>query len=114
MHLQIFNSVNKAFLIFIFLIIFTNQFVFSQEDNKNVKNPILANKFQLGVGMFLRTQKVKFSVDGFSENDLINFDKNFDFNHNQVRPQFTFDWRFVKKWKLSAEYFDASYSKTQC
>ena len=97
---------NKALIAAIFIFTISNQFLFSQDGNENVKHPILTHKFQLGVGMFLPTQKVKFSVDAFSDNNIINFDKAFDFDHNQVRPQFSFDWRFIKKWKLSLEYFD--------
>jgi len=102
---------NKSLIAVIFIFTISNQLVFSQEGSENVKNPILTHKFQLGIGMFLPTQEVKLSVDAFSDNNIINFDKTFDFNHNQARPQFSLDWRFIKKWKLSLEYFDAGHTK---
>jgi len=103
----------KTFLYIIFLIIVSNQFLFAQEENENqqTKHPILTSKFQLGAGLFIPTQKVKFSVNASSETNEINFGKSFDFNNNAARPNISFDWRFSKKWKLSAEYFNASYSK---
>jgi len=83
--------------------------VLAQEE-ESTKNPILTSKFQLGVGMYIPTQKVKFSIDGSSDNQAISFDETFDFNNNQVTPQATFDWRFAKKWKLGAQYFRVNYA----
>ncbi|RXP45588.1 hypothetical protein EC396_15375 [Lutibacter sp. HS1-25] len=83
----------------------------AQEKNEFTKNPILTSKFQIGVGLFIPTQKVKFELNGSSENQEIEFGESFDFNNNSLRPQFYLDWRFAKKWKLSAEYFNASYNK---
>jgi len=100
----------KTFIYIFFLIIASNQFVFAQEKNESKKHPILTSKFQLGVGMFIPNQKVKFSVDGSTDNNIIEFDESFDFNNNSVRPQISFDWRFSKKWKLAVEYFNAGYS----
>jgi len=101
----------KTFIYIFFLIIASNQFVFAQEKNESKKHPILTSKFQLGVGMFIPDQKVKFSVDGSTDNNIIEFDESFDFKNNSVRPQVSFDWRFSKKWNLAAEYFNAGYSK---
>ncbi|MFD1315484.1 hypothetical protein [Namhaeicola litoreus] len=75
-----------------------------------VKHPILTSRFQFGAGVYIPTQKVKFSVDGKSKDQLIEFDETFDFNNNRATPQFTFDWRFANKWRLGAEYFNASYA----
>jgi len=104
---------NKLFLYFILFFILSNQCVLSQEEtlNDSIKNPILTNKFHIGFGLFIPTQRINFGVDAFSEDDLIEFDENFDFKNNTARPQFYFDWHFAKNWKLAAEYFNASYSK---
>ena len=99
----------KFSLFLIFLIVISNQFVLAQAE-EDTKNPILTSKFQLGVGMYIPTQKVKFGLEGNSENQIIDFDETFDFNDSQVRPQVTFDWRFAKKWVLGAEYFNANYA----
>jgi hypothetical protein len=93
-----------------FIVAFT-QIAFAQEENNTTKNPILTSKFQVGVGMFIPTQTVKFGLDASSSNTEINFGKSFDFNNHAVRPNMSFDWRFSKHWKLAAEYFNANYSK---
>lgn len=101
----------KIFLYTIFFIFVSNQLVIAQEEiNDDSKHQILTSKFQIGIGMFIPTQKVKFSVDGSTNNNIIEFDETFDFNNNSVRPQVSFDWRFSKKWKLALEYFNAGYS----
>lgn len=94
-----------------FIMLVSTQFTVAQTGTSITKNKILTSKFQIGIGLFIPTQKVKFSVDGSSENQEIEFGESFDFNNNSSRPQFYFDWRFSKKWKLSAEYFNASYNK---
>ena len=100
----------KISIYILFFLFISSQFVFAQEKNESKKHPILTSKFQLGVGMFIPNQKVKFSVDGSTDNNIIEFDESFDFNNNSVRPQISFDWRFSKKWKLAVEYFNAGYS----
>lgn len=85
------------------------QFINAQEEI-NSKNPILTSKFQLGIGVYFPTQNVKFSASGDANNQVIEFDGTFDFNSNQVTPQVFFDWRFAKKWKFAAEYFNVRYA----
>jgi len=100
--------------IFKYLIVFTviaNQFVIAQETE--IKNPMLTSKFQLGVGMYIPSQNVKFSADGISDDQLIEFDETFDFNNNQVTPEVFFKWRFTKKWSFYSEYFKANYATNQ-
>lgn len=101
----------KLILIISIFVLTANQFTVAQTDRAVTKNQILTSKFQIGVGLFIPTQKVKFSISGASENQQIEFGESFDFDNNSLRPQFYFDWRFSKKWKLSAEYFNASYNK---
>lgn len=91
------------------LIIVVNQQIIAQETEE--KNPILTSKFQLGFGLFIPTQNVKFGVDASSGDQDINFGKTFDFNNSAARPEVSFSWRFSKFWKLNAEYFNASYAK---
>lgn len=99
----------RIITIFIFLIFFFSHLSYAQEKDK--KNRFLTSKFQIGVGMFIPTQKVNFSIDGASENNEINFGESFSFNNNSVTPNLFFKWRFAKFWSLEAEYFNASYAK---
>ena len=75
---------NNIFKYLIVITITANQFAIAQE--ADTKNPILTSKFQLGVGMYVPSQNVKFSADGSSDNQIIEFDETFDFNNNQVTP----------------------------
>lgn len=101
----------KKILLISLLLLTTSQFVIAQKDSTVIKNPILTSKFQIGVGLFIPTQKVKFNVSATSENEEISFGESFDFNNQAGRPNMSFDWRFSKRWKLAAEYFNASYVK---
>lgn len=101
----------KKTLLIALLFLISNNLVIAQTENTVTKNPILTSKFQAGVGLFIPTQKVKFGVSGSSENQEIEFGESFDFDNNSYRPQFYFDWRFSQNWKLSAEFFNASYNK---
>lgn len=101
----------KIFLLISFFILVSSHLAIAQTDSTFTKNKILTSKFQVGIGLFIPTQKVKFGVSGSSENQEIEFGETFDFDNNSLRPQFYFDWRFSKKWKLSAEYFNASYNE---
>ncbi len=101
----------KPILLICLFILAVTHFTIAQTDTAFSKNIILTSKFQIGVGLFIPTQKVKFGLNAASKNQEIEFGDSFDFNNNSLRPQFYFDWRFAKKWKLSAEYFNANYSK---
>lgn len=102
----------KTFTYIFFVFIISSQFIFSQE-GEFVKNRILTSKFELGIGVFIPTQKVKFGLSASSENNEIDFGNTFEFDNHAARPNVSFDWRFAKNWKLSAEYFNANYSKTE-
>lgn len=100
----------KTLITILLYIIVCNQNLLAQEEVN--KHPILTSKFQLGLGMYIPTQSVQFKVDGSSENQGIQFDETFDFNNNQITPDINFDWRFSKKWKLAAEFFNIRYKTT--
>jgi opacity protein-like surface antigen len=104
-----FNRMKRQLVILIFFSVVMGKQLHAQEENE--KNPILTNKFQLGIGLFIPNQNVKFGVNASSENNDIDFGETFDFSNSTVRPNMSFNWRFSKFWKLSAEYFNASYSK---
>jgi len=102
----------KRHLIYIYLFIFAStQIIFAQVENESTKHPILTSKFQLSVGLFISRQSLNFSLDAASNNQEINFGETFDFKNSSGRPQVSFDWRFAKKWKVSAEYFNANNSE---
>ena len=98
----------KFLILFVSLVILPIQLLLSQEETG--QHPILTDRFQLGAGIYIPAQKVKFGVDGKSDNQAIEFDKTFDFNNNRSTPNISFDWRFANKWRLGAEYFNVSYA----
>lgn len=79
---------------------------FSQKEIDNDKrHPLLSSKFQFYTGIYFPTKSVKFSANGTSPNNLIDFSKTFDLNNNEATPQLGFKWLYTKKWYLSVEYF---------
>jgi hypothetical protein len=98
----------RILLLMMILIIISAQHTFGQE--KESKHPILTNRFQLGIGFYYPTQRVQFKVNSDAEDQEIEFDQTFDFNNNQITPYINFEWRFTKKWKLEADYFNINYA----
>lgn len=101
----------KLELLILLFLFTTNQSVFSQEKEIE-KHPILTSKWQLGFGYFIPAQTIRIGVNGSSVNKEIEFDDAFKFKDNNSTPQFNFDWRFTKKWKVSIEYFNLDKSST--
>ena len=91
------------------LVILLQQPLFSQE-NVIEKHPILTSKLQLGIGYFIPSQTIRIGVNGSSENTEIEFNDALKLSDNNSAPQFNFDWRFTKKWKVSLEYFNMNKS----
>ena len=83
--------------------LFMSHFSFAQEDAE--KHPLLTDKFVFTGGLFLPTKEVKLSVNGESIDNDIDLGKAFDIKHYQSTYNLGFDWRFSRKWKLSADYF---------
>jgi hypothetical protein len=82
------------------------QSVFAQKEiDPTKRHPMLNDKFQFEIGAFFPAKSVKFSADGSSPNDLIDFSETFDLNNNEITPQLGFKWFYSKKWHLSVEYF---------
>ncbi len=105
---------------FLFLLITNSQLSFSQEvdasnntefkttSSKTTKqHPILSNRFIFNAGLFIPTKTFKLSVNGQTENDLIDVNEDFGFNKSETIFAGNFMWRFSKnkKWSLSVEYF---------
>ena len=101
----------RIMMLMMIVIIISAQNAFGQE--KENKHPVLTSKFYLGFGLYIPTQRVQFNVNADSEDQGINFDETFDFNNNQITPVVNFDWRFSKKWKLAAEYFNINYATSK-
>lgn len=87
----------------VFLAILISQFSFSQEEIE--KHPLLTDKFVFTGGLFLPSKELKISVNGEAVDADINLGKRFDFEEYQRTFNVGFDWRFAKKWKLSADVF---------
>jgi len=92
---------NICFFLIAFL--FISHFSFAQEDVE--KHPLLTDKFVFSGGLFLPSKEVKFSVNGESIDNDNDFGKAFNITNYQSTYTLGFDWRFSKKWKLSADYF---------
>ncbi len=93
-------------ILFIILFTLSGQSVFSQKEiDTKKRHPKLNDKFQFEVGVFFPTKSVEFSANGSTPNDMIDFSETFDFNNNEITPQFGFKWLYSKKWYLSVEYF---------
>ena len=94
------NNICFALIAFLFIC----HFSFAQEDVK--KHPLLSDKFTFSGGLFLPSKEVNLSVNGASIENNIDLGEQFDITHYQSTYNLGFDWRFSKKWKLSADYFN--------
>ena len=89
-----------------FLFVVSSQLLFAQKNQENdTQYPILTDKFTFDVGVFFPVKNVKISINGSSNNDIIDFGNSFNFEQSEATPYFNFNWRFAKMWRLSAEYF---------
>ena len=87
------------------LSVFISNFnIYGQEDNK--KHPLLTDKFTFNAGVYSSTKDIKIKVNGNLPNSPINFNEALGLNNNEITPFFNFNWKFAKRWVLSAEYFN--------
>ena len=91
----------KIFIPLISLLLLSQSLI-SQDTNKN---SLLDDRFIIEAGVFIPSKELKLGADGTIINDEIDFGETFDFKDNQATFFFHIDWRFSKKWKVSAEYF---------
>ena len=91
----------KYFILFFFVlgISFTG---FSQEDDKH---PLLTDKFYIEAGVFIPAKNIKLGADASAPEEEIDFGNTFDLNDNQTTYFVNFEWRWNKKWRLTAETF---------
>ena len=66
---------------------------------------MLTDKFVFSGGLFLPTKEVKISINGKSIDNDIDLGKAFNIKRYQSTYNLGFNWRFSRKWKLSADYF---------
>ena len=92
---------NSKYLLILFVLM--GQFSFSQEEVK--KHPLLTDKFVFTGGLFFPENSVKITVNGNVINEGIDFGKTFDIKNYQSTLNMGFQWRFKKRWKLVAEYY---------
>lgn len=98
---------------FVLVFLFSGTIVFSQEEGdieltdyvEDKKHPLLSDKFSFYAGVYSSTKTVKIGANGTSANEIINFNEKFNFDDNETTLFLYFNWRFAKKWSLSAEYF---------
>lgn len=92
---------NICFTLIAFL--FISHFSFAQEDVE--KHPLLTDKFVFTGGLFIPNKELRLSVNGEAIDYDIDLDKRFDIKEYQRTFNVGFDWRFSRKWKLSADFF---------
>jgi hypothetical protein len=94
--------------LFIGMVLFSNP-LFSQEEEKSTqeeaKNPLLSDKFWIEVGAFFPTKHLQIGADGSLPDDEIDFQHRFNLSENQITYFLNFEWRWNKKWRLTAESF---------
>ncbi len=95
-------------LLIVFL--FFSHFSFGQEDVE--KHPLLTDKFVFSGGLFFPNEQLKISVNGQAPDDEIDLGEAFNLKSYNLTFDIGFDWRFAKKWKLSADFFRFSNVRT--
>jgi hypothetical protein len=101
--------------LFICMALFSNP-LFSQEEEKSTqeeaklaqeeaKHPLLADKFWIEVGAFFPTKSLQIGADASLPDDEIDFHERFNMSENQITYFLDFEWRWNKKWRLTAESF---------
>ena len=69
------------------------------------KHPLLSDSFSFYAGAYSSFKRIQIAVNGASNNQIINFDESGNFNDNETTLFVNFNWRFSRKWTLTAEYF---------
>lgn len=94
------NNICLTLITFLFI----SYFSFAQEDVE--KHLLLTDKFVFTGGLFLPTKEIKLGVNGASIDNDIDLGKAFNISTYQRTFHLGFDWRFVRKWKLTTDYFN--------
>jgi len=76
------------------------------------KNPLLADKFTVGVGAFIFDKSVSLRVDGTDPGENIDFDERWGIDSDEKSASVVMRWRFGEKWSLSGQYFKSDDSAT--
>jgi len=76
--------------------------LWSQDEERH---PLLDDKFYVELGVFVPQKDIKLGANGESDNGDIDFGETFDFNDNEATFFANAEWRWNKKWRLTAEYF---------
>ena len=93
-----------TYILFILLLIV--QSTFSQEEVE--KHPLLTDRFVFLGGVFFPNKAISFGVDGELIDREIDVGESFDVYKYQSTMDIGFQWRFLKKWKLVADYYNVS------
>ena len=115
------KKITLLFLLVLFILPVTAQEISQesvsddQDQNSFVKNPLLTEKFLIGMGLYSPLNKVVFGVDGQLDTEKrkdIQFDERFQLDGVQNSFALNFTWRFSKNYSVNAEYFSVNTSKT--
>ena len=108
--------INTLKLLTTIALIFFGSTLFSQENDvventslnstdSIAKHPLLTDSFNFYAGVYSSFKRIQIAVNGASDNQIINFDESGNFNDNETTLFVNFNWRFSRKWTLTAEYF---------
>lgn len=115
------KKITLLFLLVLFILPVTAQEISQesvsddQDQNSFVKNPLLTEKFLIGMGLYSPLNKVVFGIDGHldsSKRSDIPIDERFQLDNTQQSFTLNFTWRFSKNYSVNAEYFSISTSNT--
>ena len=78
------------------------------------KNPILTDRYAVGLGFFTISNSVRLNVDGNVPNTPIDFGETLGLNKKENTFALNFNWRFSKqkKWTFGFEYFSENNTQT--
>ncbi len=93
---------NSIYLLILSVLI--SQFSFSQEEVE--KHPLLTDRFVFLGGVFFPNKSLAFGVDGELIDREIDLGESFNVENYQSTMDLGFQWRFAKKWKLTADYYN--------
>lgn len=94
----------KQYSLLLFILFLCNQFLFSQDAVK--KHPLLTDKFVFSGALFFPEKSVQFAVNNKEYESDLDISEKFGVDNYERTSDFYFGWRFAKKWKLNAGYFN--------
>ena len=89
--------------------LFFSSVCFGQEENRK---PFMSDRFFVTVGTYWPTDEYLIGVNGSFLENKIDLDEAFNIKNDHVTPLLSFYWRFSRKWRIHAEYFQLGYRRS--